>query len=199
MHFTWSGVSKDRIDGWEFKYKQKNLLFCPFSVKGNTMLLAETLILMGISRIHMIRMETQRWSNMLMSEIPVLHICLMMGIIQHMPWVRLTQLRARRVHYLQDFAIPFAPHRGAPASLCHWALPANLGLTQISPMLFCIMPFALKTAILKARLILLFCNTIWILVMPAFLGENRVYKMSKMYLLLWSCVQEKIQDRKKRE
>lgn len=108
----------------------------------------------GISTLHMIRVETLSWSNMLlMSEIPVLSICPMMGIIQGVPWVRLTQLRARSVHYLQDFAIPFIPHCDVPASLCHWALPGDVGLAQISPIPFSIMPFTLKTAILKARLI----------------------------------------------
>lgn len=50
---------------------------------------------MDISTIHLTRVETQSWSNlMLMSEIPLLSICQMMGIIQHVLWARLTQLRA---------------------------------------------------------------------------------------------------------
>lgn len=109
---------------------------------------------MGISTMHMIRVEAQSWSNMLlMSEISFLSICQMMGIIHHMLWVRLTQLRARSVHYLQDLAIPFVSYHGIPASLCHWAFPVNLGFAPIPPIPFCIMPFTLKTAMLEVRLI----------------------------------------------
>lgn len=57
------------------------------------------------------------------------------------------------------------------ASLCHWALPGNLGLALISPVHSVLCHLHLKQ-LLKARMILFFSNTICILVMPTLLRES---------------------------
>lgn len=123
----------------------------PFSFKGNIVLLAWIL---GWYFHNMYNQsQIQSWLNMLLvSEIPVLSICQMMYIISSVPWVRLSQLRAGSVRCMQDFAFPFVQLHGIPVSLCHWALPVNLQLAQISLIPFWIVPFTLKTAILKASL-----------------------------------------------